>query len=326
MSAVRKGILALVIANVIWGFASPIFKWSLVNIPPYTLAFLRFFLGTILLGFYLLLTKQLIIPSIKKHDWWLIIWYALTAITLNIIFFFLGLQRTLSINAPIIASAQPIIIFLIAPFLLKETVTRKKAFGMGIGTVGILVIILEPILLHGVGGTFVGNFFILLATIAAVAGTLIGRVIMPKYNPIVLTFLAFIIGTLTFIPFALYEYIGNPLLYSTIDMQGIIGIAFGAIFSSAIAYTLFCYGLAHIPASEASIFTYIDPIAGTTLSYFMLHEPITVPFILGAVLIFGGISIAEGRLHYHPLHRLTGHRIGDPDCVVCESKKLEKKL
>ena len=36
-------ILALIITNVIWGAASPIFKLALTNIPPFTLAFIRFF-------------------------------------------------------------------------------------------------------------------------------------------------------------------------------------------------------------------------------------------------------------------------------------------
>lgn len=35
--------VALVIANIIWGGASPIFKYALQNIPPFTLAFIRFF-------------------------------------------------------------------------------------------------------------------------------------------------------------------------------------------------------------------------------------------------------------------------------------------
>ncbi|EKE12839.1 MAG: hypothetical protein ACD_13C00135G0001, partial [uncultured bacterium] len=47
----QQAILALIVANIIWGAASPIFKLSLQNIPPFTLAFLRFFLGSILLIF-----------------------------------------------------------------------------------------------------------------------------------------------------------------------------------------------------------------------------------------------------------------------------------
>ena len=45
-----NAILALVIANIIWGAASPIFKYALTDIPPFTLAFIRFFYPWLLLN------------------------------------------------------------------------------------------------------------------------------------------------------------------------------------------------------------------------------------------------------------------------------------
>ncbi|PIX68551.1 hypothetical protein COZ40_02690, partial [Candidatus Roizmanbacteria bacterium CG_4_10_14_3_um_filter_39_13] len=41
-------IVALIIANIIWGAACPIFKFALVNIPPFTIAFIRFFFAGII--------------------------------------------------------------------------------------------------------------------------------------------------------------------------------------------------------------------------------------------------------------------------------------
>jgi len=304
MTAVQKGIIALILANVIWGFASPIFKWSLTNIPPYTLAFWRFFLASIFLGIYLVATKQFTIPTLNKKHWFKLIFYALTAITGNIIFFFLGLQKTLAINAPIIGSAQPLLVFLVAPFLLNEKLSKRKVIGMSIGTIGIAAIVLEPIYYHGIDGNFIGNLFLVLATMFAVLGTLTGRKLFHDQNPLVLMFWAFIIGGLSFLPFATYEFGSDPTLYQFIDIKGIIGIIYGSVFSSAIAYSCFAYGLSKISASEASMFTYVDPVAGTILAFFMLHEPITIPFLIGTAFIFIGIFIAERRIHYHPFHRL----------------------
>jgi drug/metabolite transporter (DMT)-like permease len=36
----------------------------------------------------------------------------------------------------------------------------------------------------------------------------------------------------------------------------------------------------------------------------LLGEHVTTWFFLGASLVFVGIFIAEGRIHYHPLHLL----------------------
>jgi len=302
MNPVQKGILALIIANVIWGFASPIFKWSMGNIPPFTLAFLRFFLASIIMTVYL--RGKIRLPRYDKKELLALLLYAQTGIVGNIIFFFFGLQLTLAMNAPVIASAAPIMIFLAAPFFLHEKLKTKKIIGMAVGTLGILAIVLEPIYYNGLDGNFLGNIFLVLATIAGAAGTLVGRKLFQEHDPINLMYWAFIIGAVTFAPFAAYEFGKDPTLYSSLNIQGITGIVFGAVFSSTIAYMCYGWGLSKIAASEASLFSYVDPIAGTVLAYFMLHEPITIPFIVGGALIFLGIYIAERRLHYHPLHRL----------------------
>jgi drug/metabolite transporter (DMT)-like permease len=310
MTSAQKGVLALIIANIIWGFASPIFKWSLTNITPFTLAFLRFFIASIL--FAIMLRKKLHLPIHDKGDLKLLVIHALTGITANITFFFLGLQLTLAMNVPVIASSQPIMVFLFAYFFLKEKFKFNKVLGMVIGTLGILVIVLEPIYYNGIDGNALGNFLIVIATISGVIGMLTGRTIFQKYNPLVLMFWAFVISTISFLPPAIAETVQNPTMLASLDIRGIVGIIFGSVFSSAMAYGLYSYGLSKIQASEASLFIYIDPIAGTILSYFMLHEPITTPFLIGALFIFAGIFIAERRIHYHPFHRL-----GSMPCPEC---------
>lgn len=140
-------ILALIIANIIWGGASPIFKFALENIPPFTLAFVRFFFASFFfLPFIFKYRSQMTWKNI-----WQICLTSFFGITLNIAAFFLGLKRTESINAPIIASAGPVFIFLLSVVFLKEKANRKLFGGMLIALLGVLVIILSPIFLEGKG-------------------------------------------------------------------------------------------------------------------------------------------------------------------------------
>ena len=307
----------------IWGAAPPIFKVSLTNIPPFTLAFWRFFLGALILLVFL--RKKAAIPTKSRKDLKLLVWYALTGITINIIFFFWGLKLTQSINSPLIASGAPILTFFLAIIFLKEKFKFKKFFGMILGSIGILLIILEPLLKTGIGGSLTGNIFLVIATLAAVVQTIIGKEALPKFEPFAFTFWAFVIGSASFFPLALYEYGTIHNLYQHLNMNGFMGIVYGAIFSSAIAYSLYAWGLSKISATDASLFTYVDPIIGTILSVFVLKEPVTAYYLAGGLMMFGGIFIAEGRLHYHPFHRFISPKKALPDTTPVPTPEKAQK-
>jgi drug/metabolite transporter (DMT)-like permease len=302
LNTVQKAFLALIIANIIWGAAAAIFKLSLQNIPPFTLAFWRFFLGAIIILIFM--GKKVSLNLANRHDGILLFLYGFLGITLNIIFFFQGLRLTFAINSPVISSAQPILTLFFALLFLHEAFKLKKFVGMIFGTIGIIVIVLEPLLLRGVDGSILGNIYLVIATLAAVGQTIVGKKILGKYNPWAFTFWAFLVGAASFLPLALYEYASTPHLYTLLDWRGYLGVAYGAIFSSTLGYGLFAWGLSKISATDTAMFAYVDPIVGTFAGAVLLHEPITTPFLLGSLLIFGGIFLAEGRIHYHPIHKL----------------------
>ncbi len=302
-SPVQKAFAALIVANVIWGAGSPIFKLALQSVPLFTLAFLRFCLGAFIL--LVILRSKIFFTVHQKKDVFLLVAYALFGITLNILFFFLGLQTTLAINAGIIVSSTPVLTLFFAMIFLRESFSLKKFFGALLGLFGIVLIIFQPLLHTGLDSSVAGNLFILLATLAWVAALVIGRDLFKQYSPLMLTFWAFVIAAASFLPLAIRDYLTSPLLYSSLSLPGIFGILWGAIFSSAAAYSLNAWGLSKVSATDTAMFTYIDPLAGAVLSVLLLSEPITGFFLLGSLLIFSGIGIAEGRLHYHPIRKLS---------------------
>jgi drug/metabolite transporter (DMT)-like permease len=204
---------------------------------------------------------------------------------------------------------------------------------MLLGTIGIIVIIIEPLLISGVGGSITGNLLLVIAAVAAVGQTIVGKKVVGHYNPFAFTFWAFLVGAASFLPMMLREYMTTPHLYTSLDWRGYLGVLYGAVFSSAIAYGLFAWGLSKIDATDTAIFSYVDPIIGTVLGWWLLHEPISLPFLLGSLLIFGGIFVAEGRIHYHPIRKiiLLGKPIREIPVPVVQpatsipTKKVNKK-
>ncbi len=299
-------ILALIIANIIWGMASPIFKFSLTNIPPFTLAFIRFFFAGLLFLPFALSKWQRLTPK----QWLEVILVGFFGITINISFFFLGLAKTESINVPVIASSGPVFIYLFSIIFLKEKPKLKVLTGMLIALVGVLFIILSPLILDGkkfMIGAVEGNTFILIATLGTVFQTIFGRDVLKKVNAIQVSAITFLFGSLTFIPFIPKEFAFWDI--SFLNVAGWTGIVFGVFFSSALAYFLFYYGVSKLKAQEVGIFTYIDPVAAIIVAAPLLHEYPNLFYLFGSALIFGGIYLAEGRIHWHPFHRLKSRNV-----------------
>ncbi|KKP60554.1 MAG: Permease of the drug/metabolite transporter superfamily, partial [Candidatus Roizmanbacteria bacterium GW2011_GWC2_34_23] len=225
-------VLALIIANIIWGMASPIFKFALTNIPPFTLAFIRFFFaGLIFLP--LALNKW---QKLTTRQWLEILLIGFFGITINISFFFLGLQKTESINVPVIASSGPIFIYLLSIMFLREKPKLKVLSGMLIALAGVLFIILSPLIMDGKKFTFgavEGNLFILLATFGSVLQTIFGRDVLKKVDTLQVAAITFLFGSLTFIPFIPKEFASWDI--SFLNIAGWTGIIFGVFFSSALA-------------------------------------------------------------------------------------------
>ena len=298
LGKIQLSILALIIANVIWGASFPIYKWALDDIPSLTFVFLRFYIGALILLPFVY--KDL---KVERKDWWDLFLMSFVGITISISLLILGLKLSSSINAPIIMSAGPVVLIIGSLFYLKERLKKKVVLGTLVSLVGVLLIVILPVFKEGLDGSVLGNLFLVGAAITSVVHALLLKKIMPKYKPLPIAFWQFLIGSLPLLPFFFIE-LNQTHWTSDINMKIIIGIFFGAVLATAIAHSIYAYGIKFIKASEVGVFTYVDPVATIIVAVPLLHEEITPLYLAGAAFVFLGIFIAEGRLHYHPLHKL----------------------
>lgn len=299
LSKYKLAILALIIANIIWGASFPIYKWSLENVPPYTFSFLRLFLGGLLI---LPLTLHKL--TIKKEDIPQVLVLSFFGVTIPITSIFLGLQLSSSINAPIILSSGPIFLIIFAMAFLKEHPKKKVVLGTLVSLLGVFIVIFRPVFENGFGSV-VGNLLFLLTALGSVFHTVMLKKMLDRYSVLTLTFWYFVLAALPLLPLVFAEAQTTGFV-QTLNYQGLIGILFGIVFASFLAHILSNYGLKQIPASETGVFSYVDPIAAILIAMPLLGEKITPVFLIGSLLVFLGILVAEGRLHYHPLHKLKG--------------------
>lgn len=283
-------------------------KITLQEFPPMSLAFLRFALASLLLApFFFAETKRV---KIDKKDLPKLIAIGVLIITLNITFFFEGIKRTSAIDASVLSLVIPIFSVLLGWWFLKEKVYLVNLFGIVLGFLGALVIVGLPQIITGNFSPQVleGNILIILASISWVVGAIISKKILNKYPTLVVTAIAFLVGTVTmFIP-AAFEYIQNPAWINQITILGILGLIYMTLLSSISAYFLFEWGLSKTSVTIADLFQYIEPLAATLLAVAVLGETISKQFLLGAVCIalgaYLGTLAKEAHHRHHKAHRV----------------------
>ncbi len=300
--------IALLIAHLIWGGNFVVAKLTLQEFPLHTLAFLRFFLATILIApFFLAETKKI---KIDLKDLPQLIIIGVLLITLNITFFFEGMLRTTAINASVIILIIPILSVVLGWAFLREKVYFINLLGILLGLGGALVIIGLPQIILGnyTPEALLGNIFIVLASLAWVAGSFFSRKALKKYPSLLVTGIAFLVGVVTFFVPAVREYIADPNWPSKVTLVGWIGLIYMTTLSSISSYFLFEWGLAKTSLTTANLFSYVEPFVAAALAVSLLNERPTFSFVIGAVLIVLGVYWGTlGKEVHHRIHKTHRH-------------------
>ena len=304
--------IALILANLIWGANFVVAKVTLQEFPPMSLAFLRFALASLFLApFFYAYTKKGSPRQVKidKQDLPKLIAIGVFIVTLNITFFFEGIKRTTVVDSAILLMIGPILSVLAGWWFLKEKIFLINLGGVLLGFIGALVIIGLPALLTGTipSEMLLGNILVTLATVSWVIGAIISKGMLKKYPSMIVTAIAFLVGTLTFLIPAGLEYLKNPAWPFGITMLGLLGLVYMTLLSSISAYFLFEWGLAKTSVGMADLFQYIEPFIATFLAVTILEEKLSPSFLTGAVLIGIGVflgTLAKERHHrHHKSHR-----------------------
>lgn len=300
--------VALILAHLIWGGVFVVAKISLEEFPPMSLAFLRFALASLLLAPFLLTQTKKI--HIDKKDVPKLIANGVFIVTLNIAFFFEGIKRTTAIDASVLILIIPLLSVILGWWVLKEKILKINIVGISLGLAGALVIVGLPQLLIGKESAqvLVGNVLIIISSVAWVIGAVIIKPLLTKYSSLIVTAIAFLVGTITFFIPAAIEYIQNPSWVDRVSILGILGLAFMVLLSSISAYFLFEWSLAKTSVTVVNLFSYIEPFVATFLAVTILGEKLSPLFWVGAILIGVGVFLGTfAKEHFHRHHKI--HRI-----------------
>jgi len=253
-----------------------------------TLTFLRTIISG--LGMIILLRARKVSWSIERKDLKRLVLLGFLGIPLNQFLYLYGIGFSTAANGALLYATTPVLVMVLSGFLLKETITVRKAAGIFLAFVGVAIVIFERGLDFSSGTTF-GNVVIFIGVIAWAFFSVLGRPLILKYGALKVTCLAILIGTGIFFPVGMVSVLVNPIAaFSVSDWLGILYLGIG---TSIVGYVLWYYAIGRIEVSKVAVFANGQPVLATVLAVIFLDYAITGNFVVGGVMTLTGVIVTQ---------------------------------
>ena len=254
------------------------------------LAFTRGILGGLTILAFMKLKGKSVRENLSRRQ---VLWLSATGAIMGInwILLFEAFEHTTVAVATLCYYMQPTIVILLSPLVFREKLSLKKALCAAVAVAGM-------ILVSGViggsgprGGSVAG---ILLALCAAV---LYAAVIMMNksqriagVNALQKTTIQLLSAGAVMIPWLLLSGSGPGAEWSP---KVIVLVLTVGIVHTGIAYLLYFGSINGLRVQSIAILSYIDPVSALFFSALFLKEPLSLPGVIGAVMIIGSALVGE---------------------------------
>lgn len=266
----------------------PIAKYGLMMIEPFTFAFYRFVLSSlVLLGVVRLRDRT---PPIEKKDYVKILGLGFLIIPFNQTAYLYGQRLTGAGHGALLFATVPIWIFLGGLIYLKEKFLLRRALGVILGLIGVTIIMTSGAIELGTD-YLLGDLIILIAVLAWAIYTIVGQPLVIKYGAFRVTAYALASGSAMYFPFGLYRAVVFD--YSSATPGAWLTVIYAALGVSVAAYVLWYWLLKYMEATKIAVFNNLMPVIAAGVAFIFLGEPIGWPFIIGGAVVLTGVIITE---------------------------------
>ena len=228
--------------------------------------------------------------KIEKKDYFKFAICGLFGVAANQLMFFEGLHHTSTINASIIMVTNPILVLILATVMLKEKLSLRKIFGVGIGLTGAVLLIL----FRGKGvdeqSSLWGDLLILLNATCYGIYLILAKPLMSKYSPLTIIKWVFTFGLLFVFPFGFSQVDTINWIMPT---EIVLEIIYVIVFTTFFAYLLNIYGLKKVSPTVASSFIYLQPILTSLIAVCLVGETLDWQKVVFGIIIFLGVFIVS---------------------------------
>jgi len=275
---------------IFWGWSFVATKIALEYVTPVEVMALRYLFGLPVLILILLAKK--IRPKFKKGDYKGIILGSII-ITVHFLIQITGLKYTTATNTGWIISVTPLVMAVLAFFILKEKIGIKQIAGIVIATIGIMLMVSKGDLtdLSWLGS--VGDWLVLASAHTWAFYTIATRDVSRRGNPLLVSIAVFTPSAIVIFVYVLFT--SDLSKFLVLPLEPLLALMFLGVFALGLAHWFWQEGIAAMGAARAGFFLYLEPLVTTGLAVPYLGEHFGLISAIGGALVLAGVFVAEKR-------------------------------
>lgn len=247
--------------------------------------------GVSILLFWLLWSLGKTGAGIRKAHLGRFLLCGLTGVAINQMLFTKGLTMTSTIHASLLMLSTPLLITLLAFWVLREKVTAFKAIGLAMGIGGAILLVTSK---EKTGSaSLTGDLFIVLNAISYTVYFILVKPLMQVYSPLHVMRWVFTFGFMMILPFGWSQF--AAIDWASFDWTHFAALTFIVICGTFLAYYFNIYGIRHLGAGITGSYIYTQPVFAAVIATLFLGEQFTFQKVLAGVLIFSGVFLVSRR-------------------------------
>jgi len=271
--------LGLLFATTVWGGGFVASDIALRDLTPFQILCMRFGIATILMG--LMSAKSL--KGITKKEWKSGIILGI-ALFISFAFQVIGLKYTTASKNAFLTGTYVVMVPFIAYVILRKKVGFKGILGAVMALVGVGILSLNGDFSMGMGDALT-----LICAVGFAFQIFLTGVFVQECRAGVLNFLqmltTFVLSVICMVISGEYHFV--------LTGSGVASIIYLGVISTTLWFFLQTTCQQYVDESRAAIILSMESVFGTLLSIMILHEQITLKMILGCVIIFAAVIIAN---------------------------------
>ena len=291
-----RSIVLLLLTMVVWGSTFVVTKELIRFWPPFTLAFVRVAIGSLVL-LPLALTRH---RRDVRLPWPTILFMGLIGVALYYITFNIAMLYTSASQGALVQSCIPAMTALVAVVWLRERASSLRWVGIALSVIGVMIVFSGNVSSDDTAGgssaALFGNLLMFASVVCWALYTSLAKRVA-DFDSIVITVCVTGSGALMLLPLAGYEVATDGL--QPLPLMSWVGVLYLGGVASGLAYSLYNASLRHLDASEVGVYTNLIPVVGVLTGVIMLGEPLSMRAIVGGAVVMLGVWVT-GRAERSP--------------------------